>query len=84
MSFWLLLTPEWAALFSFDGGGGLHEMFKIVIIPIPDINECQVGSDLCNQVCTNIVGSYLCSCNSGYELTDENVNCTGKTQFSDI
>ena len=33
-----------------------------------DINECNNESQLCpnNATCTNTIGSYICSCNSGY------------------
>ncbi|XP_078524125.1 uncharacterized protein LOC144792796 [Lissotriton helveticus] len=34
-----------------------------------DVNECTIGLSRCdsNAVCTNIVGSYNCSCNAGYK-----------------
>ncbi|XP_048586862.1 uncharacterized protein LOC5519391 isoform X2 [Nematostella vectensis] len=31
-----------------------------------DINECSSGSSVCQQVCTNIPGSYTCECWQGY------------------
>ena len=34
-----------------------------------DNNECTMGTDNCEQNCTNTVGSYNCSCNTGYNLT---------------
>jgi hypothetical protein len=36
-----------------------------------DINECQRNTDRCHQraTCTNTVGSYRCSCNTGYRGT---------------
>ena len=45
---------------------------------IVDINECQIDNGGCSQRCNNTVGSYNCSCQSGYELTDDDHNCTGK------
>ena len=33
----------------------------------PDINECQLGTDLCvNAECNNIAGSYICTCLPGF------------------
>ena len=50
----------------------LHVMSFIV-----DIDECQIDDGGCSQQCSNTVGSYNCSCISGYELTDDNHTCTG-------
>ena len=45
---------------------------------IVDINECQIDNGGCSQRCNNTAGSYNCSCQSGYELTGDDHNCTGK------
>ncbi|ELU13257.1 hypothetical protein CAPTEDRAFT_47715, partial [Capitella teleta] len=29
-----------------------------------DINECALGTDVCQQNCTNTLGSYECACNT--------------------
>ena len=42
-----------------------------------DINECSRNTSGCNQTCTNTVGSYYCSCNSGYNLSDNDHDCIG-------
>ena len=42
-----------------------------------DINECAVNTDGCNQVCTNTVGSFRCSCNTGYTLNANGRTCSG-------
>ena len=34
-----------------------------------DINECFVAND-CEQICTNTVGSYMCSCRERYYLSN--------------
>jgi len=39
-----------------------------------DINECNITSP-CQQTCTNTLGSYQCSCNSGY--TVDGTRCNG-------
>ena len=44
-----------------------------------DINECREGLDECAENCINTVGSYTCSCNSGYRLDSNGLNCNGKT-----
>ena len=45
-----------------------------------DIDECSTngGLGLCQQNCTNTIGSYFCSCNSGYTLGDNQSSCIGK------
>lgn len=40
-----------------------------------DINECTEGSDGCAQTCSNQVGSYTCSCLSGYRLASDRRGC---------
>ena len=43
-----------------------------------DINECESESS-CAQVCTNTEGSYECSCNRGYVVSDSDpTECVGK------
>lgn len=43
-----------------------------------DIDECVVNNVTCQQVCTNIPGSYECSCLPGYVYNDTNEICEGK------
>jgi len=45
---------------------------------ISDINECSTGSHNCQQRCTNTLGSYRCSCNSGYSLNSDRRTCRGR------
>ena len=42
-----------------------------------DINECELGTDDChpNATCTDTVGSFDCSCNSGF--TGNGMDCFG-------
>ena len=47
-------------------------------IPSTDVDECSEGTDICNQVCTNTIGSYKCSCNVGYELGLDKKTCVGQ------
>ncbi|XP_015282405.1 PREDICTED: EGF-containing fibulin-like extracellular matrix protein 1 isoform X2 [Gekko japonicus] len=39
-----------------------------------DINECDTGNP-CAQLCYNIIGSFLCQCNQGFELSPDRINC---------
>ena len=35
-----------------------------------DVDECQDFGHNCSQICTNIKGSYNCSCRDGFRLSD--------------
>ncbi|KAJ8002392.1 hypothetical protein DPEC_G00179660 [Dallia pectoralis] len=39
-----------------------------------DVNECE-GSHLCQHHCYNIIGSFICQCEQGYELASDQVSC---------
>ena len=41
-----------------------------------DINECSNGNGGCQDTCTNKEGSFICSCDDGYELT-QGKQCQG-------
>ena len=44
------------------------------------MNECASngGLGLCQQICTNTVGSYYCSCLLGYTLSANGASCNGE------
>ncbi len=42
-----------------------------------DINECSTNNGGCQHHCTNTDGSYVCSCNEGYKLTNDGYTCEG-------
>ena len=42
-----------------------------------DVNECDTENGGCNQTCTNIHGSFLCSCGTGYTLAEDDLGCDG-------
>ena len=50
---------------------------------ISDINECDkiigdvVSKGGCQQICSNTIGTYVCSCNDGYSLTVDGRTCEG-------
>ncbi|XP_036805680.1 EGF-containing fibulin-like extracellular matrix protein 2 isoform X1 [Oncorhynchus mykiss] len=39
-----------------------------------DVNECE-GSNPCQHQCYNIMGSYICQCEQGYELASNQASC---------
>ena len=43
---------------------------------VPDVNECDVQSP-CQHHCYNLIGSFLCQCDQGYELAQDMVTCQG-------
>ena len=45
---------------------------------IADINECSLDIDGCEHNCNNNIGSFVCSCNTGYTLTSDGKNCNGE------
>lgn len=41
-----------------------------------DIDECVIGSHVCQQKCINTNGSYECACNAGYKKVGD--HCLGE------
>ena len=54
-----------------------------MVSPCSDINECAEGTDGCNQTCTNSIGSYSCSCGSGYLLESDRHGCMDVDECAD-
>ena len=86
----LLLTTEHAmvsGIFSmcitlYDQNDILHVINNIHTVRFNlfsclDINECVLGTSVCNQLCNNTVGSYMCSCKTGFKLSADNQTCNG-------
>ena len=46
-----------------------------------DIDECAVNNGGCDHICTNVPGSFYCSCRSGYNLQSDRRTCRGKPDF---
>ena len=42
------------------------------------MNECLVDNGGCDHTCTNVNGTYECSCDAGYVLADNEEDCEGK------
>lgn len=46
--------------------------------PFPDINECEVEPNICQYgSCTNTPGSFQCTCQPGFVLSDNKRRCYG-------
>ena len=48
-----------------------------------DIDECNEGMDGCAHTCTNEIGSYSCSCLSGYKLASDRHGCIDIDECAD-
>ena len=51
----------------------------IVTLYLADAEDCVDGTstDRCDQICTNTDGSFVCECNTGYQLDDDLITCSG-------
>ncbi|CAL1545513.1 unnamed protein product [Lymnaea stagnalis] len=49
-----------------------------------DINECSFPSQVCHQICTNTIGSYLCSCKQGFRLGSDLNTCFDINECQDM
>ena len=61
----------------------IHYLLSNGIIWYIDIDECQLELDACvdNADCTDTMGSYMCTCSSGYS-GDGLINCESKSLLS--
>ena len=54
----------------------------VTIICYSDIDECLSGDGGgCEQSCINLPGSYECSCQQGYVLGSNGINCNGESSM---
>ena len=44
-----------------------------------DINECDTTNGRCEHSCTNTIGSFICSCDTGYQLDGNGLSCSGES-----
>ena len=51
---------------------------NLFFVPFLDVDECIVGSHMCDHVCHNTAGSFRCSCQSGYRLMADLTTCIGE------
>ena len=50
----------------------------IVCYVCSDVDDCLENNGGCNKTCTNIAGSYKCSCGPGLVLEPDAHSCRGK------
>ena len=49
-----------------------------------DINECDIDNGGCEHNCTNVIYTFECSCQLGYNLTEDGFNCNGRPAFINV
>ena len=50
-----------------------------VTLQFSDENECLINNGGCDHICTNVQGSFECSCNTSYILAPDNKTCFDNT-----
>ena len=56
--------------------------YQSAIHTLVDIDECSSSTtNGCEHFCTNLAGSYECSCEVGYQLDNDAMNCTGQERI---
>ena len=50
----------------------------LILFLLLDIDECAAENGGCDQHCHNTVGSYFCTCDSGWRLDPDRHTCNGK------
>lgn len=56
----------------------ITEILYSKVLSRVDIDECARNISDCNQTCSNTPGSYDCSCDSGFNLADDELDCIGQ------
>ena len=51
---------------------------------VSDINECTFENGGCQHICTNTIGSVVCTCRNGYYLASNGRDCIGMMDLSYI
>ena len=51
-----------------------------LLFSLLDVDECQSNtSNICEQECVNVPGSFTCDCDNGYKLNADGRSCDGNT-----
>lgn len=51
--------------------------------PPTDIDECSLSDSLCPRgQCVNVIGSFQCSCHTGFQSTPDRRGCVGETALT--
>ena len=56
----------------------LYMWVSVHLRVLSDTNECLTSNGNCSQICINAMGSYFCSCLSGYNLAADSRTCEGR------
>ena len=67
-------------MLAMEGSGGLDGgLCNKLMIPFrAETNECATNNGGCEQMCNNTIGSFHCSCRTGYLLDGNGFNCSGE------
>ena len=63
-----------------NGQWPIYLVYIIMCIVIIDIDECLMDNGGCNYVCNNEMGTFSCSCTTGYELQPDGITCIGEAR----
>ena len=70
------MTSSWSSL---NVRWLMHSVLTAKCVFCVDTDECKDQNGGCGHNCSNTIGSYRCSCLSGYTLnTTDNTSCDGK------
>ena len=49
----------------------------MTFFPSKDVKECNISNGGCDHVCHEAPGTFVCTCNEGFELKSDGLNCIG-------
>ena len=49
-----------------------------------DMDECRLGTYKCAHTCHNSIGSYICTCDSGFIINMDGKTCVGERTIATI
>lgn len=79
LPYWIQNCFRWSCMqWYFFQSKALDLLYLTSLYACTDINECTEGTDGCAQTCRNTIGSYTCSCMSGYRLANNSLGCNGQ------
>ncbi|XP_053373366.1 uncharacterized protein LOC123544865 [Mercenaria mercenaria] len=55
-----------------------------LLVVMHDENECETRNGDCGHICTNVIGSFECSCHQGYTLNEDKSTCTRDSKEDEI
>ena len=60
-----------------DSAGQLSQLVNVLVTILSlDIDECAANTNVCQQRCVNVDGTYNCDCNYGYRLNSDRTTCS--------